>query len=88
MINSNDGGANVSINGGKTWTEQDYTTTQLYHVMATNDVPYHVAGAQQDSLAPLPCPAKVGITCRPEGPNHGWYYAVGGGESGWISQHR
>jgi photosystem II stability/assembly factor-like uncharacterized protein len=87
MCNSNDGGGNVSINGGETWTEQDYVTTQLYHVNVTNDVPYHVCGAQQDNTT----------VCVPSddwdnmlvsfGSNHGWKYAVGGGESGYITQH-
>ena len=86
MINSNDGGGNVSINGGKTWTEQDFCTTQFYHVMATNDVPYHVAGAQQDNST-LAMPSDGWGHRQARGPNHGWYYAVGGGESGWISQH-
>ena len=86
MINSNDGGANVSINGGKTWTEQDYVTTQFYHVMATSDVPYHVAGAQQDNST-LAMPSDGWEHMQARGPNHGWYYAVGGGESGWITQH-
>lgn len=86
MINSNDGGGNVSINGGKTWTEQDYCTTQFYHVMATSDVPYHVAGAQQDNST-LAMPSDGWDHRQARGPNHGWYYAVGGGESGWISQH-
>ncbi len=86
MINSNDGGGNVSINGGKSWTEQDYTTTQLYHVMATNDVPYHVAGAQQDNST-VAVPSDGWDHAQARGPNHGWYYAVGGGESGWITQH-
>ncbi len=86
MINSNDGGANVSINGGKSWTEQDYITTQFYHVMATNDVPYHVAGAQQDNST-LAMPSDGWEHMQARGPNHGWYYAVGGGESGWITQH-
>lgn len=86
MINANDGGGNVTINGGKTWTEQDYVTTQLYHVMATSDVPYHVAGAQQDnSTVAVPSDGWEHMMAR--GPNHGWYYAVGGGESGWITQH-
>ncbi|MEJ1224026.1 VPS10 domain-containing protein [Sediminicola sp. 1XM1-17] len=86
MINANDGGGNVTINGGKTWTEQDYSTTQLYHVMATSDVPYHVAGAQQDnSTVAVPSDGWEHMMAR--GPNHGWYYAVGGGESGWITQH-
>ena len=86
MINANDGGGNVSINGGKTWTEQDYCTTQFYHVMATNDVPYHVAGAQQDNST-LAMPSDGWNHRQARGPNHGWYYAVGGGESGYITQH-
>lgn len=86
MVNSNDGGGNVSINGGQTWTEQDFCTTQFYHVMATNDVPYHVAGAQQDNST-LAMPSDGWGHMQARGPNKGWYYAVGGGESGWISQH-
>jgi photosystem II stability/assembly factor-like uncharacterized protein len=86
MINSNDGGGNVSINGGKSWTEQDYITTQFYHVMTTSDVPYHVAGAQQDNST-LAMPSDGWSHKQARGPNHGWYYAVGGGESGWITQH-
>ena len=35
MINGNDGGANVSVNGGETWTGQHYPTAQLYHVVTT-----------------------------------------------------
>lgn len=86
MINANDGGGNVTINGGKTWTEQDYITTQLYHVMTTSDVPYHVAGAQQDNST-IAVPSDGWDHMMARGPNHGWYYAVGGGESGWITQH-
>ncbi|MGE0104164.1 MAG: glycosyl hydrolase [Blastocatellales bacterium] len=85
MINANDGGANVSINGGRSWTEQDYPTTQLYHVMATSDVPYHVAGAQQDNTT-LAIPSEGWGHMQARGPNHGWYYDVGGGESGYIAQ--
>ncbi|MGB5555709.1 MAG: glycosyl hydrolase [Flavobacteriaceae bacterium] len=86
MISSNDGGGIVSINGGKTWTEEDYTTTQLYHVMTTSDIPYHVAGAQQDNST-LAIPSDGWEHMQAGGPNHGWYYEVGGGESGWITQH-
>ncbi|MBT8220658.1 MAG: glycosyl hydrolase [Bacteroidia bacterium] len=86
MVNANDGGGNVTVNGGKSWTEQDYITTQLYHVMATNDVPYHVAGAQQDNST-LAMPSDGWGHMMARGPNHGWYYAVGGGESGYITQH-
>ncbi len=86
MINGNDGGGNVSINGGKTWTEQDFVTTQFYHVMTTSDVPYHVAGAQQDNST-LAMPSDGWGHMQARGHGKGWYYAVGGGESGWISQH-
>jgi len=86
MINANDGGGNVTMNGGKTWTEQDYCTTQFYHVMATSDVPYHVAGAQQDNST-LAMPSDGWGHRQARGPNHGWYYPVGGGESGYITQH-
>lgn len=85
MISSNDGGGNVSINGGKTWTEQDFPTSQFYHVMATSDVPYHVVGAQQDNST-LAMPSDGWDFKQARGPNHGWFYPVGGGESGWITQ--
>ena len=86
MVNSNDGGGNVTINGGETWTEQDYSTTQLYHVNVTNDFPYHVCGAQQDNST-VCVPSDGWGNMQARGPNHGWYYAAGGGESGYITQH-
>ncbi|MFN7260157.1 MAG: WD40/YVTN/BNR-like repeat-containing protein, partial [Cyclobacteriaceae bacterium] len=83
MITSNDGGGAVSVNGGKSWTDEDYITTQFYHVTTTNHVPYHVAGAQQDNST---------IAVPSEGWNHmnvlgAWGYDVGGGESGYITSH-
>ncbi len=79
MIEANDGGANVSFNGGKTWTEQDFATGQFYHVTTTNHFPYRVCGAQQDNST----------LCGPSRANGGigiesWYDA-GGGESGYIA---
>lgn len=85
MINANDGGGTVTINGGKSWTALDFPTTQLYHVMTTSDVPYHVAGAQQDNST-LAMPSDGWSHRQARGPNTGWYYPVGGGESGWITQ--
>src|SRR5687767_12558493 len=41
MIQSNDGGANVSLNAGQTWTDQDFPTAQFYNVFTTTHVPYH-----------------------------------------------
>ncbi len=49
MINGNDGGGVVSVNGGQTWTHMRYPTAQIYRLSVTNDFPYHVAGGQQDN---------------------------------------
>jgi photosystem II stability/assembly factor-like uncharacterized protein len=77
MISSNDGGACVSTNGGKSWTDEDYPTSQLYHVTTTMDVPYHVAGAQQDNTT-LSIPSDGwGFKHLNEG-NKSWFYEVGG----------
>jgi photosystem II stability/assembly factor-like uncharacterized protein len=87
MIESNDGGANVSINGGETWTGQDYPTAQLYHVATTRDGPYHVCGAQQDNTTICVSSAMAG-----RGGGGGTriaelQYSAGGGESGYIATH-
>ncbi len=50
MINASDGGAIVSVDGGKTWTQADnQPTAQFYHVSVDNSFPYRVYGAQQDN---------------------------------------
>jgi photosystem II stability/assembly factor-like uncharacterized protein len=80
MINSNDGGANVSFNGGKSWTEQDQATAQFYRVALDNDFPYNIYGAQQDnSTVRIPSRTTEGGIRRED------WYDVGGGESGWIA---
>ena len=81
MINSNDGGANVSFNGGRTWSSQyNQPTAELYRVTVDNQFPYRVYGAQQDnSTISVPSNSPGGIT-----PTQHWY-AVGGGESGHIA---
>ena len=80
MIEANDGGANVSLNGGRSWTEQDQPTAQFYRVVVDNDFPYNVYGAQQDN-------STIKIRSRTEdfgiGPDA--WHDVGGGESGWIA---
>ncbi len=79
MIEANDGGANVSFNAGRTWTEQDFSTGQFYHVTTTNHFPYRVCGAQQDNSTLCgPSRANGGISIE------NWYGA-GGGESGHIA---
>jgi photosystem II stability/assembly factor-like uncharacterized protein len=50
IIQSNDGGANVSIDGGKTWsTQANQPTAEIYQVAVDNQYPYRVYGAQQDN---------------------------------------
>lgn len=50
MIQSNDGGANVSMDGGKTWsTQMNQPTAEIYGVWMDNEFPYKLYGAQQDS---------------------------------------
>ncbi len=49
MIQSNDGGANVSFDGGKTWsTQYNQPTAELYGVWTDNEFPYNLYAAQQD----------------------------------------
>jgi len=74
IINSNDGGANVSVNAGESWTNQNFPTAQFYNVFTTAHVPYHVCGAQQDNSTA--CVSSTG---------DGTLYDVGGGESGYIA---
>ena len=52
MIESNDGGANVSYDGGATWSPQDnQPTAQMYRVSLDNDFPFRLLGGQQDNSA-------------------------------------
>jgi photosystem II stability/assembly factor-like uncharacterized protein len=83
MIQSNDGSANVTVNRGQTWTGQDIPTGQFYNVFTTKHVPYHICGAQQDnSTACVGSQAQAGAG---EGSLPPIFYAVGGGESGYIA---
>jgi photosystem II stability/assembly factor-like uncharacterized protein len=80
LINANDGGASISLDGGKTWSTQDnQPTAQFYHVATDRQYPYYVYGAQQDNsnLAIASADAEGVI-----GP--GSWYQAGGGESGFV----
>ncbi len=49
LIEGNDGGATVSLNGGKSWSsESNQPTGQFYHADLDQQFPFHVYGAQQD----------------------------------------
>ena len=80
MIEANDGGANVSFDGGANWTAQDnQPTAQIYRVSTDNAFPYRMLGAQQDNSA-------LRIRHRTSGAGIGprdWE-PTAGGESGHI----
>nr|WP_299214552.1 glycosyl hydrolase [uncultured Allomuricauda sp.] len=81
MINSNDGGANVSNNGGKSWsTQQNQPTSQFYRVITDNLVPYNVYGGQQDNSA-------IAIASRTNDNGIDWkdWYSVAGCESAYLA---
>tara|TARA_Y100000590_G_scaffold404690_1_gene492429 strand:- start:4325 stop:7405 length:3081 start_codon:yes stop_codon:yes gene_type:complete len=80
MINANDGGANVSFNGGITWsTQQNQPTAQFYRVITDNRFPYYVYGGQQDN-------SSVAIASRARG-GIDWkdWYPVAGCESAYLA---
>ena len=80
MINANDGGASVSLDGGKTWSSQDnQPTAQFYHVAVDNRFPYWVYGAQQDnSNLTTASFDDAGVI----GPRN--WFPAGGGECGFV----
>ncbi len=81
MINGNDGGANVSVNGGRTWGPQhNQPTAQMYRVAVDNRFPYWVYGCQQDNG----CVAVPSGTAGSGVSELDWH-AVGGGESGFVA---
>ncbi|HEV2106316.1 MAG TPA: glycosyl hydrolase, partial [Candidatus Eisenbacteria bacterium] len=81
IIECNDGGATVSLDGGQTWSSEDnQPTAQFYHVATDASFPYRLLGSQQDN-------SSVSIPHRTTGfgiEREDWF-EVGGGESGWIA---
>jgi photosystem II stability/assembly factor-like uncharacterized protein len=50
FIQSNDGGANVTLDGGQSWSSQlNQDTAEIYAVALDNQFPYRLYGAQQDT---------------------------------------
>ena len=87
LVNGNDGGGTISINGGQAWSEEDFPTAQFYHVITTKHIPYHVCGSQQDnSTACVSSGAGGGFGGGGGGGGGGNpLYVVGGGEPGYIA---
>lgn len=82
MIEANDGGANVSVNGGKSWTGQAYPTAQIYRLTISNHDPYLVCGSQQDNSS-ICVPSRSWDHVNVLGGQYG--FSPAGGESGYIA---
>ncbi|MCC6414196.1 MAG: glycosyl hydrolase [Saprospiraceae bacterium] len=81
MIIGDDGGAQVTYDGGETWsTYHNQPTAQFYRVTTDNAFPYRIYAAQQDN-------STVRIAHRTDGYNIGErdWESTAGGESGHIA---
>ena len=77
MVQSNDGGANVTIDGGRTWTTQyNQSTAELYQVFLDSGHPYRVYGAQQDNTTVI-VPSLPLFASRPDQPAQYWMQGPG-----------
>ena len=80
FIQSNDGGVNVTRDGGRTWsTQSNQPTAELYQVNIDDRFPYWVYAGQQDNST-IMVPSLPPIS-RPGGPTAFWM-AIGGCEPG------
>lgn len=81
MIIGDDGGAQVTFNGGASWTTyHNQPTAQFYRVTTDNHFPYRIYGAQQDN-------STVRIASRSDDfsiDERDWE-STAGSESGWIA---
>lgn len=81
MIIGDDGGAQVSFDGGENWTTyHNQPTSQFYRVTTDNAFPYRIYGAQQDN-------STVRIQHRTDDGsiNERHWQSTAGGESGHIA---
>ncbi|HEY8165633.1 MAG TPA: hypothetical protein VIF83_08785 [Gemmatimonadaceae bacterium] len=73
LIQSNDGGANVSLDGGRTWSTQlNQPTAEIYQVYVDNQIPYRVYGAQQDNNNELILPSLPVRAAAVDDPIQSW----------------
>jgi len=81
MINGNDGGASVSLDGGLSWsTLLNQSTAQLYHVTTDGQEPYRLYASQQDNTTiSIPSRSDLGRISIED------WHTVGGGEDGYIA---
>ncbi len=81
MVQGNDGGACVSLDGGFSFsTIYNQPTAQLYHIAADTREPYYVYGTQQDNSS-VATPSRTALS----GIRWGDSFVAGSGESGYIA---
>ncbi|GAB4401550.1 MAG: hypothetical protein OHK0053_24390 [Microscillaceae bacterium] len=83
MVIGNDGGAQVSLNGGESWsTYHNQPTAQFYRIATDNHFPYRIYGGQQDN-------STVRILSRSyeAGISEAHWEETAGGESAHIAPH-
>ncbi len=81
FIQSNDGGANVTRDGGDTWSTQDnQPTAELYQVHVDDRFPYWLYAGQQDNST-IMVPSKRPEETVQTGPSAYWR-SIGGCETG------
>lgn len=86
FIQSNDGGANVTHNGGETWSTQfNQPTAEIYQVEVDNQYPYWLYGGQQDNYSTVAVPSMppYGV----QAPGIGFIQNTGGCETGPAVPH-
>ena len=81
LIQGNDGGANVSFNGGKTWSTQfNQPTAELYQVEVDDQYPYWLYAGQQDNYSTIAVPSFPPSAVQ--NPSKAWIINTGGCETG------
>ncbi len=81
LIQANDGGANVSFNGGKTWSTQfNQPTAELYQVEVDDQYPYWLYAGQQDNYSTIAVPSFPPSAVQ--SPGEAWVINTGGCETG------
>ncbi len=80
FIHGNDGGANVTHNGGRTWSTQfNQPTAELYQVEVDDQYPYWLYAGQQDNSTTIAVPSMPPF--RAQNPA-AWLVDAGGCETG------
>lgn len=80
LLEGDDGGATVSVDGGSTWSsDNNQATGQFYHVALDGQFPFHIYGAQQDEGS------VEGPSASAEGLSLGAWHPVAFGESTFVA---